>query len=100
MQDGFIPRPHRPYLVELFAVNVGHGFALHTRIEIKSQDALDLRLFKPMHLKAFAGDFALNAVGGFKPAFPFDFSGVPQRKKLPRRRHFRLNVVEEIDVLF
>lgn len=85
---------------KLFTVNVGHCFALHTRIEIESKDAFDLRLFKTVYLKALAGDLAFDAVGGFKDLFFFLPLNSGNKEKLTGGRHFYLNGVEEVNVLF
>ena len=100
MRTGFLLILIVRSLIELFAVNVGHCFALHTRIEIESKDAFDLRLFKPMHLKALSGDFALNSVCGFKYQFFFLPFEPGNKEKLTGSCHLYLNGIEEVNVLF
>ena len=73
---------------------------MQTRIKIECKDAFDLRLFQSMHLKALAGNFALNAVCGFEGLFFFLSFEPCNKEKLTGRRHFYLNGVEKLDVLF
>ena len=53
-----------------------------------------------MHLKALAGDFALNAVCGFKDLFFFLSLNSGDKEKLTGGRHLYLNGIEEVNVLF
>ena len=53
-----------------------------------------------MHLKALAGDFALNAVCGFKDLFFFLPLNSGNKEKLTGGCHLHLNGVEKVDVLF
>ena len=53
-----------------------------------------------MHLKALAGDFALDSVCGFKDLFFFLSLNSGDKEKLTGGRHFYLNGVKKFDVLF
>ena len=53
-----------------------------------------------MHLKALAGDFALNSVCGFKDLFFFLPLNSGDKEKLTGRCHFHLNGIEKVNVLF
>ena len=53
-----------------------------------------------MYLKALAGDFALNSVGGFKYLLFFLSFQSCNKEKLTGGSHFYLNGVEKVYILF
>lgn len=85
-------------LKELLSVKVRHLVTVHARIEIDSQESLDVTLFHPLHLKPLIGYDFFRAVDESHKLFGLCGFAVQCKKELPCGRCFGADVVDEIEV--